>query len=270
MIYRSWDEGWLAITQPAHAWLAGELAARWGNRDFSTPSPRQAVELATRLHDLGWAAWDRAPRLDESGHPVNFIGIPFEETVPIWRTAVAQILTLDPMAALLVSRHASTIYRLRLARGADPAGARPRVEGELARLRQEQEALRARLSTHPTYHLFTDPEAVERVYRWLRVCDLVSLVLCSDVLPAEGEIEDVPRAAGERPATLRYRLLEDFVLQLDPTPFGESSLELAIQARYLDRRTFPDQATFHTALAKAAWVDQKVIICSRARRGSMG
>ncbi len=260
MIYRSWGEGWLMISQPAHAWLAGELAALWGNRDFPSPSPRSAVELATRLHDIGWAAWDQAPRLGAEGQPVNFIGTTFEETLPIWRTAVTQIFTFDPYAALLVSMHAATVYRQRLVRGTDPAEERPRVKEELERLGKEQEKLRANLAAHPTYRQVADPEMAERAYRWLRLCDMLSLALCSDVLPAEGEIENVPWTSDDQFTTIRYRVLKPFVLRLDPTPFSQSSVQFTLQARSLDQKTYPDQSAFQAALAIATWTPQKIII----------
>jgi hypothetical protein len=54
MITRPEGNGLLLISQPAHAWLAGKLAAAWGNGDFVRPWPFEAVILATRLHDIGW------------------------------------------------------------------------------------------------------------------------------------------------------------------------------------------------------------------------
>jgi hypothetical protein len=54
MICRPHAAGWLFISQPAHAWMAGELATAWGNAQFALPTPREAVILATRLHDIGW------------------------------------------------------------------------------------------------------------------------------------------------------------------------------------------------------------------------
>lgn len=260
MIYRPWEGGWLLITQPAHAWLAGELAARWGHGDFLPPSPPRAVVLAARLHDIGWAVWDRKPRLGEDGRPVNFIGTTLDETLPIWRTAVAQVSTFDPYAALLVSMHGATIYRRRLERGTDPEEARPQAEAELARLEIEQEAQRARLAENPEYRQAAAPEKAARAYRWLRICDLLSLALCSDVLPAEGEIANIPSKNGEGFTTLHYRIPRPFSMELSPRPFADSVIHLAIQARFLKGMSFQSQSAFDEALENAAWAPQEVFI----------
>ncbi len=216
--------------------------------------------MAARLHDIGWAAWDRKPRLGEDGLPVNFIGTTLEETLPIWRTAVAQVSTLDPYAALLVSMHGATIYRRRLERGTDPEEARPHVEAELVRLEMEQEAQRARLADHPVYRQAATPETAARAYHWLRVCDLLSLAICSDVLPAEGEIENIPSKDGEGFSTLQYRVPRPFGLKLSPSPFADTVIHLTIQARFLEGKSFPNQSAFDEALEKAAWAPQEVFV----------
>ena len=260
MIYRSWGEGCLMITQPAHAWLAGELTDLWGNEVFQPPRPQSAVVLATRLHDIGWVVWEKAPRLGEDGQPVNFLGLTFSETVPIWKAAVAHVSSIDPYAALLVNMHAVTVYRQRLQRGTDAIAERSAVEAELERLMREQEVLRAGLAHHDDYRQVSGTGFSDRAYRWLRVCDLLSLTLCSDVMPHEGEIENVPWNTQERFTTLRYQNPRPFELILDPFPFPEKSLRLTIQARALDKVAYPNQTAFQAALKKAQWITQPVSI----------
>ena len=36
----------IAVGQPAHAWVSGQLARAWGNGRFGTPEPREEVCLA--------------------------------------------------------------------------------------------------------------------------------------------------------------------------------------------------------------------------------
>ena len=166
---------WRLISQMAHAWLAGELASAWGNEQFCTPVPFAAVVLATRLHDIGWLEWDAAPRLDDDHRPVNFINTTLADTIPIWRRAVRRVSLLDSYAGLLVSKHASTIYRRRRERGVDP----PEAGGRLGEVEDEQKTIQAaiihQLATHPIYGTAIDDVHLRAAYRWLRACDLISL-----------------------------------------------------------------------------------------------
>lgn len=260
MIVRREQAGWLFITQPAHAWLAGRLAAAWGNGDFAYPSPRSAVIMATHLHDIGWLRPDESPRLDADGHPVNFLDSTLLETIPIWRLAVRQVSELDPYAALLVSKHASTIYRRRLERGADP----PELHGETRALLAEQESfqddLRSRLAGHPIYGPASQVTPLNFAYRWLRVCDLMSLFLCASNFPLSGEITEVPGRFPDEFVIIQYDRPQPFTLTLKPCPFAETNLQFTIQTRWLPDASFHDQASFKTALEQAPWRPQTISI----------
>ena len=252
MIFRPDGDGWLVITQPAHAWMAGGLVAAWGNEAFTAPVPREAVIMATYLHDIGWMEWDAAPRVGESGDPVNFVKAPLEETEPIWRRAVERVALMDPYAGLLVSLHATTIYRRRLERQADP----PEQERQVQRLLDEQLQYQARLQKqlqhHPLYGPVVENQPLQTAYRWLRVCDLLSLALLSGTMADEGEIEAVPAASRETFTTLRYATGDPWTLEVDPFPF-ERRLELPLAVRRLAQKRFADTAALRYALDAATW-----------------
>jgi hypothetical protein len=259
MIVRREGRGYLLISQPAHAWLAGELAAAWGNELFARPSPRQAVVMATRLHDIGWLAWDGAPRLGEDGRPVNFLDTILAETIPVWKRAVEQVSLLDPYAGLLVSKHASTIYRRRLARGADPPGQRAAVEAQLAEQEAIQESLSRKLVDHPLYGPAVEPDRLNATYRWLRACDLLSLALCTDDIPSSGMITAIKGTEPIESIQIRYERPRPFELRLNPTPFA-GRVELEIQARRLSESTYSSQAIYLAAVEQAAWKTQAVAV----------
>ena len=61
MLIRDAGDHWLAITQPAHALLAGEVARAWGNAAVARPDPFAEVCLGAEQHDVAWAEWDLAP-----------------------------------------------------------------------------------------------------------------------------------------------------------------------------------------------------------------
>src|SRR5258705_11724462 len=57
-------EGKVAVAQPAHAWISGQLARAWGNERFGTVEPLAEVCLAAEQHDVPWIEWERRPALD--------------------------------------------------------------------------------------------------------------------------------------------------------------------------------------------------------------
>lgn len=260
MICRHEKGGWLIISQLGHAWLAGELAAAWGNEDFTGPTPRSAVILATHLHDIGWLDWDAAPRLNPDGQPVNFLDTNLEETIPMWRQGVQQVATIDPYAALLISEHARTIYRRRLERQTDPPEKQSEVKALLAEQSAVQERFRAQLADHPIYGPSTGSEHLHAAYRWLRACDLLSLALCSDALPQSGEIANVPAGGPTDLQSIHYTVTGPFSLVVTPSPFARSILQQTIQARWVAELSYPSQEAFHAALRHAPWVDKTITI----------
>jgi Protein of unknown function (DUF3891) len=59
----------IAIPQPSHAWLSGQMARAWGNRRFAAPTPYDEVCLAAGQHDIGWLDWEMRPALDAGAVP---------------------------------------------------------------------------------------------------------------------------------------------------------------------------------------------------------
>jgi hypothetical protein len=50
MLFREHTQGWIAITQPTHAWLSGQLARAWGNECFGEVAPWEEVCLGASAH----------------------------------------------------------------------------------------------------------------------------------------------------------------------------------------------------------------------------
>ena len=247
------EQGWLFISQPAHAWMAGELAAVWGNDTFAHPKPREAVILATRLHDIGWLDWDANPRLDVEGRPVNFLATNLDETIPVWRSGVQQIRMMNPFAAILVSMHAATIYNRRLERGADPPERIQEIRQALAEHELIQTSLCKELALLPLYGPACAQEQLGISYRWLRVCDLLSLAVLAKALPEEGQIAKVPVGSGDNFAEISYRYHSPFILEISPWPFASSKLQLPVEARYVKQESFDSLRAYHATLENAPW-----------------
>jgi hypothetical protein len=161
----------LLVPQPAHAVLAGELAA--GLTCFGELPPE--ITRAIQMHDTGWAASDaqQIQRLRSGGaqvgQAVSFISIPPREAEEAWTASIDTAEAFSKVAGMIVSRHFSLLA------GHDPVH---------QRFVQVEKSRQQRLEG--------SAKAVD-IARWtaaLGFCDLVSLSLLSGL---SGDIE-VPMA----------------------------------------------------------------------------
>ena len=195
MLLRPDGDDVIAIGQPAHAWLSGQLARAWGE-PFE---PWEEVCLAAEQHDVGMAAWDRAPKLNpETGLPRSFMELELDDHLEIWWRAAPLVLQQSRYAALLVSMHGTALYERR---NRDDARVPAFLDGQAELQARLLETLRADPRTAP----FAADEIVRRnqqlVWRW----DSLSLGL----------------------------LLEWEQLGLDPWPFRDDRVSLRCEGRRL-------------------------------------
>ena len=96
----------LAISQPMHAWIAGQFLRHW-----ATPLD-EALHLAAEQHDLAWLDWELAPSFDAAtGRPSVFRDVGAAVHAPLWSLAVNRACAAwGTRVALLISRHGSVIY----------------------------------------------------------------------------------------------------------------------------------------------------------------
>src|SRR5215208_1008707 len=108
MVVRELPDGALAIGQPSHAWLSGQLARAWGNERFGAVWTWEEVCLAAEQHDVGMAGWDLEPELDpETGRPRSFMAMALATHLELWSAAPHRLRAQSRYAALLVSHHAT-------------------------------------------------------------------------------------------------------------------------------------------------------------------
>ena len=106
MLYRDDPGGSIGITQPAHAWVSGQLARAWGNAAFGTFAPRDELILAAEQHDVGMADWEAAPTLNpRTGRAYSFLELPEPLHSQIFAAGSRLVATQSRYAALLTSRH---------------------------------------------------------------------------------------------------------------------------------------------------------------------
>lgn len=239
-------EGHIVVTQPSHAWLAGQLARAWGNERFGRFEPAEEVCLAADQHDAGMTDWDRAPTLDaDTGLPTTFMRMDLDTHLRLWTEGPEKVLVQSRYAALLISMHGSALYAHR---GADP---------QVAAFLERRRAFEAPLITD----LDRPAAELHRNQRLLWTWDGLSLALILGWAPWSGE--GVP-AAGDEIVDLRLdRDAERHTLE--PWPFRDERVSLAIDGRLL-RGTFASTEQLRDALATAPWFKLQFELCAAGGR----
>ena len=266
-------DGVLVVTQPTHGWVAGQLAAAWGNGAFAAPEVRAAVCLATEQHDVAWTDWERAPTLDpETGLPYAFFRLPLRTRLVMWQGAAARlVLPQSRYAAVLVSMHA-----VRLHAGFDTAREPPELAAALAEMLAGEAAFQAetldRLRADAAFGASAAPDAVARNYALLNTCDRFSLALCGEA-GAPRTFDRIPTAA--QPGAVSLTLSpaqpagtggaaesgESAVLaySVDPWPFRDATVEVVWEGYRLAGR-FTDEPALRAALATARWFSRTAVL----------
>ena len=200
----------MLFEQHEHALLAGDFARRWGEK----PSPFESTVYAVANHDLAWREPDREVLWnEEEDRPCSFVDYPRELKLPAQKRGIDLVADHDPYAGCLCSMH----YARFLLESERPDEVEFR-EGELAR----QDRLMEEMSAE-------ELENLDRNFRFLRLCDGLSLFLCLNE-PGGGD-RPPPYPGGFEFGGTRFEpVWEDGrTLRLDPNPFPE---EFGIRIRY--------------------------------------
>jgi Protein of unknown function (DUF3891) len=259
MLYRQEKQGKIAITQPAHAWLAGQLARAWGNERFGEVEPWEEVCLGAEQHDVGHTVWEQVPTLNpQTGLPYSFLEMPRQLHVQLWSQAARCVLPQGRYAALLVSLHGTGLYQRYDAAKDLPENAQA-VQHYLAQERAFQEELLTSLRTDPHYGPYTTEEVVERNRRLVGIWDALSLAICFGRKPPQSW-QQVPTATSTTTLTLSARDDDPTQLMIIPWPFRRQQVTLVYEGRYLTE-TFSNEAEMREALKHAPWVTLQTVLC---------
>lgn len=249
MLLRERDGGVLAIGQPAHALVSGQLARAWGNERFGPVEPREAVCLAAEQHDVGWATRDLEALFNpDTGLPRSFMEMPLAEHLRIWTEGPRQLLAQSRYAALLVSMHGHRLYERRdLDRlPAEEAHAiRTFIDGR----REFEAALRGLLADDPGGG---EPALAQLdrnsllIWTW----DYLSLALCLNWPSATAK--GCPTADGRVDLELHGPRAETDRWEISPWPFAAPAVTVRCEGRRLVGH-FKDKAALRGALESAPW-----------------
>jgi hypothetical protein len=163
------DGCWM-ITQPSHAALAGEFAARITGVDL--PNLDSPVIRAIALHDAGWGMPDAQAimqsRSISQGAPKSFIACGVGEFVNAWEKSIDIAASASAAGGYIVSRHFERIARVNASK--IPEGDRQIAESFL----QKEAARQAQLAARQEH----TPKELEALTDVLQFCDLLSLYVC--------------------------------------------------------------------------------------------
>lgn len=238
MLIRRDDRGVLAIGQASHAWLSGQLARAWGNERFGSVEPWDEVCLAADQHDIGWLAVDLEPIFDpDNGLLRQFMNMPLDVHLDLWRRGPRELLTQSSYAALLVSMHGWRLYERR-----DLERAIPEDAAEIRAFLSDACSFREPLIEA----LRPAPAELERNSLLLWTWDYLSLALCLNWDPATAK--GVPAAEGRTDIELSTTGSGSFTLE--PWPFRADTVAARCEGRRLPER-FGDEAGMRRGFAHA-------------------
>ena len=209
----------LLFGQHEHALIAGEFALRWRER----PGPLESSLYAIVNHDLGWRELDRDVLWnEEKDRPYSFVDYPLDLKLPAQRRGIDVVEDHDPYAGCLCSMHYARFLL---------DSQKPEEVQFLEAEKERQDSLEQRMSDRERGNL-------ERNFRFLRLCDGLSLYLC---LNEPGSEDSPPPYPGgfEFDGTRYEPVWEDGrTLRLDPNPFSEA-FGLGIPYRTIGRDQRP-------------------------------
>lgn len=249
MLYRDDPGGSIGITQPAHAWVSGQLARAWGNTTFGTFAPRDELILAAEQHDAGMAEWETAPTLNpRTGRAHSFLELPEPLHSQIFTAGSRLVATQNRYAALLTSCHF-----IRLAKrhdfANDPPATVQAITDYLATETVWQERLIAGLRDDPVYVPHVAAEVLDRNIRLLAAWDWFSLLLLMG-MRGPATVPDLPTATGATTLTLTPAAADPTLVTVDPWPFATATVTLCCDGRLLGSGYGDDEA-LRVAMADA-------------------
>ena len=258
MIRRALGDQFLLFAQHDHAQLSGQLALHYGNRNFTKPQPLEATLRAVALHDCGWPLHDEAPTLNKDGLPLDVFETPLDVAINVWQAGVERVADQDVYTQLLVSLHVLGLSGFAAARQHDR-----REQFELNKFQhrqiEKQVELRRQLGLATDVPLklglavrsdIEPEENLRRNHNIVQIMDRISLGLCCTDLVFE-KIESIVPRPGASALTLNFTRSDDFALRVQPWPFDQEQIELAIDCRAVPAAKYESVEEFRKAWADA-------------------
>ena len=247
MLFRLTGPVPLAISQPAHAWISGQLLRAW-----AAPLP-EPVLLAAEQHDIGWLDWETNPGFDPAtGRPFLFRHLGAAVHAPMWARGIERARAAwGTHVGLLVSRHGCVIYT----RFTDRSRLPPADAEAAGHFLSIQRAFQAGWAAS----LGLDDAQLGRETALIALSDTLSLALCGEVAaPVALEPPEGPRLQLEPTEEADRFTLDPWPFRLGPLVVEAEARPMPLDARFADepamRRWFasPERTTLRVTLVHAA------------------
>jgi Protein of unknown function (DUF3891) len=247
MLFRNQSSGVLAISQPTHAWISGQILRAW-NENLGEP-----LLLAAEQHDIGWLDWETEPTFNpSSGLPHLFREVGAATHAPMWTKGVLRAREAwGTHVALLVSRHGGVIYR----RFID----RHRINEADAAAAQNYLNTQAPVEAAWAQALGLEASELEKETGLIAFADTLSLALCGE-LKATLDLEAPGRGGDALRMTLVERPGSSFDFVLSPWPFRTNEVVAEGEARPL-----PSTGRLTDELAMRNWMASPNRVIFRTR-----
>ena len=251
----------VAISQPSHSWLSGQLARVWGNDQFNPFEPFEPICLAAEQHDVGFLGWEREPGLDpQTGLPYNFDCLPEAMHFDLWARGISELKPVCWYSALIVSLHFCDLcQRFHHASAKDPKSAATRFLREQSLFQQSSIT---QLSTDPTFSDAVTEDLLKFHRALLAVWDFLSLQLCRG-RPDQFRIPVAP-ISSNKSCEMTVKVRPNRVVEVDPWPFRSEEFEGRCEARILNG-TFVDEMAMRQALGES---EQRTLIFRFVQAGN--
>jgi len=247
MLLRKGAEGVIAVSQPAHAWVSGQLARHWRERDFV--GVREEVCLAAEQHDIGFLEWEQLPTFNpDTGWPHTFMEMPRGIHLEIWTRGIQQMLRFGRYPALLVSRHFTGLAQR------NGLGETAEDQRLLKDFLQQQDELQTSLETSLEndfyYGEFGTEEVLCHHQRLVSLWDWMSLLLCHGL--GEAQVIAWPAWKNQN-AELKLTPTQEAGarVKVEPWPFATRAVNLVCEGRHL-LRNYTNEKEMREGLRAAA------------------
>lgn len=212
MIRRDVDDdaerpAWLLVSQREHARIAAEMSAVWNDAFGPLVEPRKAFVEMIRKHDDGWVAWEQRPEV-HGGRPRDFMEMPLDEALAIYRRSIAVASTISRYAGTVVGAHFRYLVQMTSEKHEAKHDWARDVEHLAEDFLDEQDGLRREFAeTFSTAERGRAEADVDRGLYLLQFFDFASLWLCCAERSEPQTIAgpEQPRSDGELKKRIEFR-----------------------------------------------------------------
>jgi hypothetical protein len=256
------ETGWLLVTHPDHAHLAGDFAEAWGNEQFRSPEPRARVLKGISCHDDGWISRDAHPAITREGKPSAFstelVGkysafeeIDLDQYLAVRQRAVQTIAADDPYAALLISMHTYNLLTEHADRSTIKQDDLPLLDRFLEHQKQTQKKLNAAIAADTSLRDEEKTEhAIAENFHLLQACDNLSLLSCvAYAKPANLLHPLLLNSGGTKEVQVQPLGTRHF--RLAPWPYSYPELTFLLPVRHVEGKTFESSEALTAAFEDA-------------------